>query len=146
MRMIRMSDRGIMAMAIIAVAVVAGASVTAIYMHGENGVSTESVTASVKINFGNGTVWDYPSISVDGKNATVYGFIMEAAHEGNFSVKYTYYGQYDSILIDSIAGVVNGDGDNYWQYWLNGEYGMVGADKQPIADDDVIEWKFTAFS
>jgi len=141
-----MSDKGIMAMAIIAVAVVAGVSVTAIYMHGGDEVSTESVTALVKIDFGNGTIWDYQNISVDGKNATVYGFIMEAAHEGNFSVKYTYYGQYDSLLIDSIAGIVNGDNNSYWQYWLNGDYGVVGADKQPIADNDVIEWKFTAFS
>jgi len=141
-----MSDKGIMVMAIIAVAVVAGVSVTAIYMHGGDEVSTESVTASVKIDFGNGTIWDYQNISVDGKNATVYGFIMEAAHEGNFSVKYTYYGQYDSLLIDSIAGIVNGDNNSYWQYWLNGDYGVVGADKQPIADNDVIEWKFTAFS
>jgi len=142
----KMSNKGIMAIVVIAVAVVAGISATAIYMHGGNEVSTESVTASVKIDFGNGTVWSYPNISVEGKNATVYGFLMEAAHEGNFSVKYTYYGQYDSILVDSIAGVVNGDGNNYWQYWLNGDYGMVGADKQPIADNDIIEWKFTSFS
>jgi len=141
-----MSDKGIMAIAIIAVAVVAGASVTAIYMYGENESSAEPITASVKIDFGNGTIWDYPNISVDGKHATVYGILLEAAHEGNFSVKYTYYGQYDSILIDSIAGVVNGDGNKYWQYWLNGDYGMVGADKQPVADNDIIEWKFAAFS
>ena len=141
-----MSNKGIMAIVVIAVAVVAGISATAIYMHGGNEVSTESVTASVKIDFGNGTVWSYPNISVEGKNATVYGILIEAAHEGNFSVKYTYYGQYDSILVDSIAGVVNGDGNNYWQYWLNGDYGMVGADKQPIADNDIIEWKFTSFS
>ena len=141
-----MSNKGIMAIVVIAVAVVVGISATAIYMHGGNEVSTESVTASVKIDFGNGTVWSYPNISVGGKNATVYGFLMGAAHEGNFSVKYTYYGQYDSILVDSIAGVVNGDGNNYWQYWLNGDYGMVGADKQPIADNDIIEWKFTSFS
>ena len=141
-----MSNKGIMAIVVIAVAVVVGISATAIYMHGGNEVSTESVTASVKIDFGNGTVWSYPNISVEGKNATVYGILIEAAHEGNFSVKYTYYGQYDSILVDSIAGVVNGDGNNYWQYWLNGDYGMVGADKQPIADNDIIEWKFTSFS
>ncbi len=141
-----MSNKGIIAIVVIAVAVVAGISATAIYMHGGNEVSTESVTASVKIDFGNGTVWSYPNISVEGKNATVYGILIEAAHEGNFSVKYTYYGQYDSILVDSIAGVVNGDGNNYWQYWLNGDYGMVGADKQPIADNDIIEWKFTSFS
>ncbi|RLF46135.1 MAG: hypothetical protein DRN17_01100 [Thermoplasmata archaeon] len=142
----KMSNKGIIAIVVIAVAVVAGISATAIYMHGGNEVSTESVTASVKIDFGNGTVWSYPNISVEGKNATVYGILIEAAHEGNFSVKYTYYGQYDSILVDSIAGVVNGDGNNYWQYWLNGDYGMVGADKQPIADNDIIEWKFTSFS
>jgi len=141
-----MSNKGIMAMVIIAVAVVAGASVTAIYMSGGNESNQEPVTASVSINFGNGTVWSYPNISVDGKNATVYGILMGAANEGNFSVKYTYYGQYDSTLVDSIAGTVSGDGNNYWQYWVNGVYGEVGADRQPVADNDIVEWKFVSFS
>jgi hypothetical protein len=142
----KMGDRRILAAVIIAVAVVAGASVAAIYMkRGNEGVAGQ-VIASVEINFGNGTVWSYPDISVEGKNATVYGTLTEAAHQGNFSVKYTYYGQYDSLLVNSIAGIVNGESNSYWQYWLNGDYGQVGADKRRVADSDIIEWKFTSFS
>ncbi len=141
-----MNNKGIAAITIIAVAAIAVASATAIYMHGGSESSTGPVTASVKINFGNGTVWSYPNISVDGKNATVYGILLKAAHQGNFSVDYTYYGQYDSLLVNSIAGTPNGENNSYWQFWLNGVYGQVGADKQTVNDNDIIEWKFTAFS
>ncbi|MEA2054848.1 MAG: DUF4430 domain-containing protein [Candidatus Thermoplasmatota archaeon] len=140
------NEKSIMAAVIIAASVMVLVSAIGIYMAKSGGVNSEPVTASIKINFGNGTVWTYPNISVAGSNATVFGLLMEAAHEGRFNVEYTYYGQYDSIFVDSIAGIVNGEENNYWQYWMNGEYGIVGADKQPVGDNDDIEWKFTTFS
>ena len=106
----------------------------------------ETITATISIDFGNETIWKYCNITVDGENATVFDFLLAAAKNGSFDVKYTYYGQYDSYLVDSIAGVVNGRDNKYWQYWINGVYGMVGADKQPVENGDIIEWKFTEFS
>jgi len=138
--------------------------IVGIYAVHNNIPSGNTVTASLVINSGtamdNETIWTYNlsvkgtnsnisvkgNISFKGTNTTVYGLLKEVAHDGNFSVKYTYYGQYDSILIDSIAGVVNGEESNYWQYWINGEYGIVGADRQPLNDNDTVEWKFTTFS
>ena len=70
---------------------------------------------------------------------------MEAASKGNFTVKSTYYGQYDSMFIDSIASVKNGENNSYWQYYINGNYGTIGADKQPVKNEDIIEWRFEEF-
>lgn len=106
----------------------------------------ETITASISMDFGNETVWNYEDMTVDGESATVFGFLLAAAQEGAFKVTYTYYGQYDSYLVDSINEVINGENNKYWQYWINREYGMVGADKQPVNNGDIIEWKFTGFS
>lgn len=101
----------------------------------------EEVTAVVKISFENGTVWEFRNITT--KNSTVYGFLLEAARRGNFSIKSTYYGTYDSVFVESIAGVANNwSSGRFWQYWINGEYGKVGADKQKVKDSDIIEWRF----
>ena len=107
---------------------------------GEEGANLEEVTATVYINFGNGTVWKFENITT--RNATVYGLLLEAAKQGNFSVDATYYGEMNSVFINSIAGVENQEG-KYWQYWINGKYGNVGADKQKVNNSDVIEWKYT---
>ncbi len=111
---------------------------------GEN--KLETITASISMDFGNETVWNYEDMTVDGENATVFGFLLAAAQEGALKVTYTYYGQYDSYLVDSINGVINGENNKYWQYWINREYGVVGADKQPVNNGDIIEWKFIGFS
>ena len=115
------------------------------YFIKSSGDENTTVTATISIDFGNETIWTYQNITMKG-NATVFGFLLAAAKNGSFDVKYTYYGQYDSYLIDSIAGVENGKDNKYWQYWINGQYGMVGADKQPVKNGDTIEWKFVEFS
>ena len=106
---------------------------------GKNELKLEEVTATVYIDFGNGTVWKFENITT--KNSTVYGSLLEAARQGNFAVDATYYGAWDSVFVNSIAGVKNQAG-KYWQYWINGEYGTVGADKQRVNNSDIIEWKF----
>ncbi|HDO19251.1 MAG TPA: DUF4430 domain-containing protein [Thermoplasmatales archaeon] len=110
------------------------------FMGGQISDETLPITASVFIDFGNGTSLSFTNITTC--NATVFGLLLEAAKMGNFSVKYTYYGEYDSMFVDSIAGVENGKDNRWWQYYVNGEYGMVGADKKPVKDGDIIEWKF----
>jgi hypothetical protein len=69
---------------------------------------------------------------------------MEAAKIGDFDVKTTYYASFDSTLIDSIDGVTS-DMNKGWIYYINGEQGMIGADKQVVNGGDVIEWRFEEF-
>jgi len=99
----------------------------------------EFVTATIWINFTNGTTLKY---YITTKNATVYGFLLEAATEGNFSVSATYWGSYDAIFVDSIAGAKGGDGGKWWQYYVNDMLPMVGCDKYIVKNNDFIEWKF----
>ena len=101
------------------------------------------ITAMVIFDFGNETIMSY---TISTPNATVYGCLLEAATLGNLNVKTTYYPSFDSILIDAIGGATGGEGNKYWQYYLNGIYGTIGIDKQVVHEGDHIEWKFMEFA
>ena len=81
-------------------------------------------------------------------NISVYDYLLKASEIGNFTIKSTYWDQYDSYIIDSITynGVkYEADSSNYWAYYYNGNYGTVSADKQILKDNDTIEWKYEKF-
>ncbi|MCD6513113.1 MAG: DUF4430 domain-containing protein [Thermoplasmata archaeon] len=99
-----------------------------------------SINVTLIIDFGNET-WNF-SVSLHDKNATVYGLLEEASRLYNFSYDATYYPQFRSYYIESINGVKNGVDGKYWQYWINGEYGKVGASNQILCDGDIVEWKW----
>jgi len=69
---------------------------------------------------------------------------MKAAEKNDFEFESTYYKEFDSYLIESINSV-EGSGDMFWQYYLNGEMGMIGANSQFVQDNDIIEWKYEEF-
>jgi len=80
-------------------------------------------------------------ITYDGD--TVFSILKEVTSRNNILLKYTYYEQFDSILIDSINDNLNGENDMYWQYYINGDIPMVGCDKYyDISNGDCIEWRF----
>ncbi len=101
------------------------------------------VEVSLAVNFSNGTMWQY-TITLEKRDATVLNVLMRAANESGFAVESTYFGQYDSHFVDSIAGV--GGEERYWLYYVNGAMGMVGADKMKVETGDIIEWRLEEFS
>jgi len=96
-------------------------------------------SATIIIDYGNGTI---NSFIVYTENNTIYGFLMEVARTRGFDIKTTYYSGFDSLLVDTIGDKTGGQDGKYWSYYLNEEYGMVGADKQVVNSGDIIEWKF----
>ena len=81
-------------------------------------------------------------------NLSVYDYLLKASEIGNFTVKSTYWEQYDSYVIDSITYnevKYEADSSNYWAYYVNGNYGTVSADKQIVKNNDIIEWKYEKF-
>jgi len=55
------------------------------------------------------------------------------------------YESYPGIgeLVTQIGGKKNGDENKYWQFWINGEYSMVGVSSYMVMGGDLIKWKFT---
>jgi hypothetical protein len=96
------------------------------------------INATLIIDYGSNHIDNY---NIKIANATVFSVLMQASEEYNFTIGAEYYDQYRSHYIYSINSV-NEENNNFWQYYLNGDYGTVGADLQPVKDNDCVEWKF----
>lgn len=110
------------------------------------------------INPGNMTVWE--NISGEWKvntypneNNTIYVFINitasnaleqleRAAELGDFSFVKVYYSTFDSWIVTVIDGAENQATGRNWQFWVNGEYALQGADKVILSEGDVVIWKY----
>lgn len=77
---------------------------------------------------------------------TVFSVLEKCSDRNDFSIKYTYYQQFDSTLIDAINNGINGEGGKYWQYYVNGELPTVGCDKYEVSNGDFVEWRFEVIS
>jgi len=75
---------------------------------------------------------------------TVFSVLEKCSTRNHFLIKYTYYEQFDSTLINSINNDAGGEGGKYWQYYVNnGETPpMVGCDKYEIFNGDSVQWRF----
>ena len=102
-----------------------------------SGLNPNEINATLIIDYGDGQIDEF-NLKIN--NATVYTLLIEASDEYNLDVESEYYEQYQSHYIYSINSREEADG-LYWQYYLNTEYGMVGADMQPLKNNDVVEWK-----
>jgi len=101
----------------------------------------KSDQTSVQITiFGDG--WTINQKLVAYESDTVLSLLERCGKRNGFTVESTYYAQFDATLIESINGVVNGNNGKYWQYYVNGELPMIGADKCPITNGDSLRWSF----
>ena len=76
--------------------------------------SVETPVVVDMVIYGDGWTVNYQNVSTT--NDTVYALLLECASRYNFTVSATYYGQYDSMLVESINGTKNGVDNKYWQY------------------------------
>jgi len=81
------------------------------------------------------------------RNNTAFTLLLEGARNLHFEVRWENWTvPSESVLVVSIDGLGNGNGGRWWQYWINGAYGNVGADHAQLHDGDVVEWRFTPYS
>ena len=109
----------------------------------QNNRSAESAIIKIYFNDDSFITFNFTTM-----NISVYNYLLEASEIGNFTVKSTYWEQYDSYVIDSITYnevKYEADSSNYWAYYVNGNYGTVSADKQIVKNNDIIEWKYEKF-
>jgi hypothetical protein len=76
------------------------------------------------------------------KDDTVFSVLERCTERNMVSLEYTYYEEFNSMLIDAINKNVNGDGDRYWQYYVNGELPMIGCDQYMVSNGDYVLWTF----
>ncbi len=96
-------------------------------------------SASLMIDYGNGTLKTFErSLS---PNETMLQLLTDAAKESGIGLETKNYGSL-GVLVVQIGQMKNGDGEKYWQYWVNNIAPPLGADKYIVQPGDVIEWKF----
>lgn len=78
-------------------------------------------------------------------NNTVLSLLLEASAAERFSVQYLYWEDLGASKVNAINGMRDGAGGLFWQYWVNGEYGQVGADRQILTDGDAVLWRHTVY-
>lgn len=74
-------------------------------------------------------------------SSTVFSALQNLSQKENFVVTYKNYPEM-GVLVESIGGVANGQGNKYWQYWVNDILGEVASDKKFLKTGDKVEWKF----
>ncbi len=74
-------------------------------------------------------------------SSTVFSVLQEIGQKENFAITYKNYPEM-GVLVESVGGVVNGQDDKYWQYWVNDALGDVASEKKILKAGDKVEWKF----
>jgi hypothetical protein len=86
--------------------------------------------------------WNIEYLAVSTTNVTVAAFLLECADYYDFSIEADNWDSYNSLFVEAINGIENGEDGKYWQYYVNGEFANVGCSRYYLKDDDVVEWWF----
>ena len=94
----------------------------------------------ITIDFGDGSTKTL-KIQPDGVK-TLFQIMKERFSEEGIELNYETYSGLGEF-ITQIGSKKNGEGDRYWQFWVNGAYSQVGASSYIVKVGDIIKWKFT---
>ena len=89
-----------------------------------------------------GDSWTLEDHIVVTADETVFSLLERTLSRHDMTFEYTYYQDFDANLIDMIHTTHNGDEGKYWQYWVDDELPMVGADHFDIENGMTVEWRF----
>jgi hypothetical protein len=103
--------------------------------------STSTAQATLIVFNGTKNIIDV-SVPVFG-TSTVFSVLQSATASSGVAFAYKDYPGM-GYLVTKIGDKMNGTGEAYWQYWINGAYAEKSADQQLVHSGDVIDWKFTA--
>ena len=74
---------------------------------------------------------------------TVFDILKSVTTRASMPFVYDPPGSY-GVFIRQIAAKNNGFEKKYWQYWVNGQFAMVAADRYTLNSGDTILWKFAS--
>ena len=95
------------------------------------------------IDYGDGEVATYENVPIVAEEDLFQ--VMEKAAKGNDLTLESKEYEGLGVLVTKIGEKKNGEGDRYWQYWVNQQKPEVGAGAYVPQSGDFIEWKFLPF-
>ncbi len=100
------------------------------------------ITVALILDYGNGEVQNYRDIEMQ-LGQTVFDLLKKVTAENVIEFSYQDYGAGLGALIESINNVKNDPVKNtFWHYFVNDVFAEVGASNYPLADGDVVAWKY----
>lgn len=108
-------------------------------------VNTGLITISIEVDFNDGTKYIGDMIL---ENSTGFDILIELEKQDIITIETTYWESFDGYSVDSITYQGNkyeGDINNYWAFYINGQASMKGADKVYLNNDDIVTWRFETF-
>ncbi|MDP2586368.1 MAG: DUF4430 domain-containing protein [Candidatus Komeilibacteria bacterium] len=75
-------------------------------------------------------------------NQTVLDLLTELTSQNNLELQTKDYGEL-GVLVTKIGDKENGEGNKYWQYFVNGAKPLIAADGYQLTGGENVEWKFT---
>lgn len=106
----------------------------------ENSPET-SVSITIK-----GSTWELTDQVIVTEKTTVLNILYIMTEKNELKMDAEYDESLDATMINSIQKDVNGDNGYYWQYTVNGEMPVTGADNTMVSNGDIIIWQFNQFS
>lgn len=101
----------------------------------------QEITVALKVDFGDGNINSYNGIKLE-QERTVFNLLKKVTRGKGMELSYKEYPDLGA-LVESINNVKNDFGNNkWWQYWVNGEYAVVGASSYQLKNNDSVEWKY----
>ncbi|HEU0085361.1 MAG TPA: DUF4430 domain-containing protein [Candidatus Paceibacterota bacterium] len=95
-------------------------------------------TASIMIDYGNGLIKVYNSLSVNSETN-----VFNLLEESGVDFLHADYGAGLGAFINTIEGVgPDPEGKKWWQYWVNNQYATAGVSLQKVNAGDIIQFKF----
>ncbi|OHA62203.1 MAG: hypothetical protein A2748_01155 [Candidatus Wildermuthbacteria bacterium RIFCSPHIGHO2_01_FULL_45_20] len=95
---------------------------------------------SLDIDYGNGNVQSFADVKLTG-DGTVLSALKILEKQYNLPVETREFVGIGTF-VEAIHGVHNTN-TKYWQFWVNGEYSLVGAGQFQVKNGDEIFWKRT---
>lgn len=97
---------------------------------------------SLMIDFGDGKIWT-SSEEVWHDGESVYDALKQFSDRLTLDLKVKDYGGDLGVFVEAINGKQDPKNKAWWQYWVNNEYGKIGASSAKLKPGDVVMWKLT---
>lgn len=94
-------------------------------------------------DFGDGHIKVLPHVAVQ-KDQTMFALIEQTAQKEKLAFEFKDYKDLGR-LVTRIGDKKNGNGNKYWQFWVDNISPSVGADAYKVIPGTAIEWKFINF-
>lgn len=100
-------------------------------------------TFSIMLDFGDGKIETFHDL-VFKSGENLFAALEKITADKKIQFEFQDYKDLGKLVV-KIGHKKNGEGDKYWQYWVNNKHAQIDAGQYILKAGDVVEWKFSGF-